>query len=113
MDCVGNCTEWYICNDCETVYGMSVYYGGDLYDSDESDWEDPYDIACAEYEEQYNFHALKGKELKVFVRLKGPDESVMMVGERTGSRHVHRASSSSPRLESDNVGTELVADNFT
>ena len=49
---------------------MPVYYGGDLCDSDESDWEDPYNIACAEYVEQYNW-----LELMVFERLKGPDES--------------------------------------
>ena len=52
-------------------------------------------------------------ELKVFERLKGLDESVMMVGEVTGSRHVHQTSSSSPLLESDTVGTEPVADIFT
>ena len=95
MDCAGKCAEWDIHNDF--VDGMPVYYGGDLYDSDESDWDDPYDIVCAEYVEQYNFDALEGMELKVFERLKGPDESVMMVGERTGSRHVHQTSSSSPQ----------------
>ena len=47
------------------------------------------------------------------MELKGPDELVMMVGERTGSRHVHQASSGSPWLESDAVGTEPVADIFT
>ena len=63
MDCAGRCVEWDIHNDFETVDGMPVYHSGDLYDSDESDWEDPYDVVCAEYVEQYNFDALEGMEL--------------------------------------------------
>ena len=73
---------------------MPVYYGGDLCTSDESDWEDPYDIACAKYVEQYNCDALEGMELMVFERLKGPDDSVMMVSERNGTTPV-------PQWESD------------
>ena len=34
---------------------MPVYYGGDLCTSDESDWEDPYDIACAKYVEHLGY----------------------------------------------------------
>ena len=44
---------------------MPVYYGGDLYDSDESDWEDPCDLEYAEYVDRYNFDAPEGMELKV------------------------------------------------
>ena len=54
MDCDGE-YAWDIRNEYETVDGMPVYYGGDLYDSDESDWEDPYDRAYAEYLDRYNF----------------------------------------------------------
>ena len=64
------CVEWDIRDEFETIDGMPVYYGGDLCISDESDWEDPYDIACAEFVEQYNFDALEGMELMVFERLK-------------------------------------------
>ena len=32
MDCDGECAEWDIRNEFETVDGMPVYYGGDLYD---------------------------------------------------------------------------------
>ena len=46
LDCVGKYAEWDICDDFETIKGMPVYYGGDLCDSDDSDWEDPYDIVC-------------------------------------------------------------------
>ena len=45
---------------------MTVYYGSDLCDSNESDWEDPYDIASAEYVEQYNFDVPEGMDLMVF-----------------------------------------------
>ena len=41
--------EWDIRNKLETIDGMPVYYGGDLCDSHESDWEDPCDLAYAEY----------------------------------------------------------------
>ena len=113
LDCAGKCPEWDIRNDFETIDGMPVYYGGNLCNSDKADWEDPYDIACAEYVEQYNFDTLEGMELKVFERLKGPGESVMMVSERTGSKHVHQASAGYPRWESDMMGTGPVADVFT
>ena len=33
----------------ETCNGMPVYYGGDLYDSEDSDWDDPYTFASAAY----------------------------------------------------------------
>ena len=65
LDCVGKRAKWDIRDEFETIDGMPVYYGGDLCDSDESDWEHPYVIACAEYVEQYNFDALEGMELKV------------------------------------------------
>ena len=49
----------------------TVYYGGDWCDSEESDWEDPEDIARREYVEQYNFDLLEGMEPIVFV----PDDT--------------------------------------
>ena len=38
----------------ETFNGMPVYYGGNLYDSEDSDWDDPYALASAAYVEDYN-----------------------------------------------------------
>ena len=35
MDCEDKCAEWDIRNEFEIVDGMPVYYGGELYDSDE------------------------------------------------------------------------------
>ena len=39
---------------------MPVYYGGDLYDSEDSDWDDPYALASAAYLEDYNFDIPEG-----------------------------------------------------
>ena len=39
----------------ETFNGMPVYYGGDLYDSEDSDWDDLYALASAAYVEDYSF----------------------------------------------------------
>ena len=54
LDCVDKCTAW--CTDsgyqCETIDGMTVYYGDDLCDSDESDWDDPMILQSAEYVDQ-------------------------------------------------------------
>ena len=52
-------------------------------------------------------------ELKVFERLKGPDDSVMMVSERTGLKHVRQTPSSYPRRELHTVGVEPLEDVFT
>ena len=92
---------------------MPVYYGGDLYDSDESEWEDPYNLAYAKYVDQYNFDAPEGMELKVSERLQGPDKSVTMVGVVTDSGHVHQSSSNCSLLEADMGCTEPVADIIT
>ena len=61
----GECVGWDIRNEFETIDGMPVYYGGDLCDSDGSEW----DLAYAEFVDQYNFDAPE-LELKVFQRLK-------------------------------------------
>ena len=39
----------------ETFNGMPVYYGGDLYDSEYSDWDDPCALAGAACVEDYGF----------------------------------------------------------
>ena len=70
MNCDDECAEWDIHNEFETIDGMPVNYGGDLCESDVSEWVDPWDLAYAEYVDQYNFDAPEGMELKVFQRLK-------------------------------------------
>ena len=49
----------------ETFNGMPVYYGGDLHDSEDSDWNDLYALASAAYVEDYNFDVLDGIDLMV------------------------------------------------
>ena len=54
----------------EIIDGVTVYNGGDLCDSDnseESDWEDPDNVARREYVEDYNLDLLEGMEPMVFV----------------------------------------------
>ena len=65
MNCDDGDAEWDIHNEFETIDGMPVYYGGDLCYSDGSEWDNPWDLACAEYVDQYDFDAPEGMELKV------------------------------------------------
>ena len=62
------------------IEGMTVYYGGNLCDSDESDWDDPYDIASEQYVDQYNFDVPEGMDLMVFERGGRPSGSEMLRG---------------------------------
>ena len=80
---------------------------------DESDWEDPCDIAYAEYVDLYNFDVPEGMELKVFERSKVANEPVLMVGDVTDSGHVHQTLSSCSLVEADMVSKEPVADILT
>ena len=52
----------------ETFNGLPVYYGGDMYDSD----DDPLKMACAAYVEDYNFDVPEGMELMTYTR-RSPD----------------------------------------
>ena len=49
-------TEGDVLDQYETFNGMPVYYGGDMYDSGFSDWDDPY---------YYNFDFPEGMDLMV------------------------------------------------
>ena len=49
----------------ETFNGMPVYYGSDLCDSEDSDWDDPYTLVSAAYVKDYNFDVPKGIDLMV------------------------------------------------
>ena len=52
---------------------MSVYYGGDLYDSEDSDCDDLYALASAAYVEDYNFDVPDGMDLMVHRHSRIPD----------------------------------------
>ena len=67
---------------CEIVDGMMAYYGGSPCDMDESDWEDPYDVAGQQYVDDYYFDVPEGMDLMVFER-GGLSGSEMLDVERT------------------------------
>ena len=92
FSCVDECTEWDIRAQFETINGIPVYYGGDMCDSDYSDWDDPYDIASGEYVEDYNFDVSEGMELMVHVRCRGPYGSDIREDDETGLTHVRQTS---------------------
>ena len=49
----------------ETFNGLPVYYGGDMYDSEDSE-DDPLERARAAYVEDYNFDVPEGMELMAY-----------------------------------------------
>ena len=54
---------------------MPVYYGGDLYDSEDSDWDDLYALASTAYVEDYNFDVPEGMDLMVHRHNRFPENS--------------------------------------
>ena len=59
----------------EIIEDVSVYHSGDLCDSEESDWEDPEDVARRERVDDYNFDLLEGMEPVVLVPGGNPSRS--------------------------------------
>ena len=68
-------TEGDVLDQYETFNGMPVYYGGDMYDSEDSDWDDPYALASEAYVEDYNFDVPEGMDLMVHLHSRDPDGS--------------------------------------
>ena len=92
MDCDADCDMRDPRNDFETVDGMPVYYGGDFNDSD---CEDPRDLAYEDWVDWYNFNAPEGCCVdlpdKGEVRLPNAmGAMVMMVGEVAQPAHVRQ-----------------------
>ena len=58
-------TDRDILDQYETFKGLPVYYGGDLYDLEDSEWDDPYALASAAYVEYHNFDVPEGMDLMV------------------------------------------------
>ena len=52
----------------ETFDGLPVYYGGDMYDSEDSEEYDPLEMARSAYVEDYNFDVPEGMELMTYTR---------------------------------------------
>ena len=68
---------------CEIVDGMRVYYGDSLCDSDESEWEELYDVVGRQYVDDYNFDVPDGMDMMDFERGGGPPCSEMTVDVET------------------------------
>ena len=73
-----------ILDQYETFNGMPLYYGGDLYDSEDSDWDDPYAIASTAYVEDCNFDVPEGMDLMVHRQRRDPCNSDIRQDRQTG-----------------------------
>ena len=52
-----------------------MYYGGDIFDSEDSEWDGPLKLARAAYVEDYNFDIPEGMDLMVHHRSRSSDDS--------------------------------------
>ena len=66
-------TDMDIANQYETFSGLPAYYGGDMYDSEDLEEDDPVELARATYVEDYNFDIPEGMDLMVHKRCR-PDD---------------------------------------
>ena len=57
----------------ETFNGLPVYYGGDVYDAEDTEEYDPLEMAHTAYVEDYNFDVPEGMELMTYTRHR-PDD---------------------------------------
>ena len=54
-----------------------------MYDSEDSEWDDPYALASAAYVEDYNFEVPEGMDLMVHRQSRIPDSSDAQWGDQT------------------------------
>ena len=92
---------------------MPVYYGGDLYDSEDSDWDDPYAIARAAYVEDYNVDVPEGMDLMVHDRRRDPYSSDIRQDRLTGLIPVCQTLSCDTRDEWDTMDVDSLTEAFT
>ena len=100
VDCADECAAWDSSYQREIIDGVTVYYGGDLCDSEELDCEDPFDIAGREYVDQYNF---EGMEPMVLVPGGDPSRSDLRDDVGTGLAHVCQTTLYGPQGGLDEV----------
>ena len=92
----------------ETFSGLPVYYGGELYDSEDAE-DDPLERARAAYVEDYNFDVPEGMELMVYNRRRpdgGEAQNVDTVDMAPMCRTVACATRIAPDDSSDTSGTD-------
>ena len=92
----------------ETFNGLPVYYGGDIYDSEESE-DDPLERVRAAYVEDYNFDVPEGMELMAYNQRRtdgGKARSVDMVDMVPMCRTVSCVTRIARDESSDTSGTD-------
>ena len=99
-------TEGDVLDQYETFNGMPVYYGGYMYDSEDSDWDDPLALASAAYVEDYNFDVPEGMDLMVHHHSRDSDSSDVPQDCQTGVAHVCQTVSYVTRDEWDTFGDD-------
>ena len=109
--CVDEYTEGDILDQFETFNGMPVYY--DLYDSEDSDWDDPYAIASAAYVEDYSLDIPEGMDLMVHDRRRDPYGSDIRQDRHTGLTPVCQTLSCDTRDELDTMDVNSLTEAFT
>ena len=97
----------------ETFNSMPVYYGGDRYDLEDSDWDDPYAIASAAYVEDYNFDVQEGMDLMVHRHRRDPDSSDVRQNWQTNVTPVCQTMSCVTRDEWDMFDDDSLTDAFS
>ena len=97
-----------ILDQYETFNGMPVYYGGDLYDSEDSDWDDPYAIASAAYVKDYNCYVPDGMDLMVHRQRRNPRDSDIRQDRQTGMNPLWHTMSCDTRDEWDTLGDQMI-----
>ena len=99
----------------ETFNGLPVYYGGDMYDSEDSEWDDPLELASVAYVEDYNFDIPEGMDLMVHRRSRSSDGSEIQRDDQVDMvpvcRMVSCVTRNGPDTFSDASGTETAAVN--
>ena len=110
--CEDDYTEGGSLDQYETFNGMPVYYGGDLYDSEDLDWDDPYAIASAAYVEDYNFDVPEGMDLMVHRNRRDPDNSDIQQNWKTGMTPVCQAMSCVTRDEWDTLEDDSLTEAY-
>ena len=88
-------------------------YGGDLYDSKNSDWDDPYAIASAAYVEDYDFDVPEGMDLMVYCQRRDPYNSDIRQDRQTVMTPVCQTMSSDTRDEWDTLDDDSLTEAFT
>ena len=98
----------------ETLNGLRVYYGGDMYDSEDSEEDDPLERARAAYVEDYNFDVPEGMELMAYNRrltIGGEARSVDTVDIVPMCQTVSYVTHIEPDESSDTSGTDTAVIN--